>query len=313
MRLFVEVAKRKSFRGAAEALDMPNSSLSRNIAELERTLGVLLLHRSTRRVELTDAGEVYFKRCQSIVEEALAAHESLRDVIERPTGTLRISMTADFGVAYLAPILGDFAKAYPMIKFEFDLSSRVVDLQADPFDMAIRWSASPTGPASLVARHIAVLPRYLYASPAYLESAPPLNHAKDLANHVICMGTRASRHTDVWRRLTRGDETVDVMGGSRFISNSIEMSMELAANAIGIVSLDPQIARGHVASGRLVRVLPDWNLEPGKLHIVTDTRHLPTRAKLFIAFLKTRLAESLPDDHIPSGRGEGDPLHRSAE
>jgi DNA-binding transcriptional LysR family regulator len=75
--------------------------------------------------------------------------------------------------------------------------------------------------------------------------------------------------------------------------------MEWAANSLGIAGLDPQIARRHLASGRLVRVLPDWTLEPGKLHIVTDTRHLPTRAKLFIAFLKARLAEPRPDDHIP--------------
>lgn len=292
MRLFVEVAKRKSFRGAAEALDMSNSTLSRNIADLEKTIGVLLLHRSTRRVELTVAGEVYFKRCQSIVEEALGAHEALRDVTERPAGTLRVSMTPDFGVGYLAPMLADFATAYPLIKFDFDLSSRVVDLQADPFDMAIRLGAAPTGPSSLVARQIALLPRYLYAAPAYLRAAPPLTHANDLANHVVCMGQRSSRETDVWRRLVRGDETVDIMGGSRFVSNSAALSMEWAANSIGIAGLDPQIAREHVASGRLQRVLPDWQLEPVELHVITDTRHLPARTKLFIAFLKARLDQA---------------------
>jgi DNA-binding transcriptional LysR family regulator len=87
MRLFVEVARTKSFRRAADALDMPNSTLSRHIAELEKTIGLRLLHRSTRKVELTEAGEVYFKRCHSIVEEAQIAHESLLDVVERPTGT----------------------------------------------------------------------------------------------------------------------------------------------------------------------------------------------------------------------------------
>ena len=289
MRLFVEVAKRKSFRGAAEALDMSNSTLSRNIAELEKAIGVLLLHRSTRRVELTAAGEVYFKRCQSIVEEALGAHEALRDVTERPSGTLRVSMTPDFGVGYLAPMLGEFARAYPLIKFDFDLSSRVVDLQSDPFDMAIRLGAAPTGPSSLVARQIALLPRYLYASPAYLAQAAPLTHASDLANHVVCMGTRSSRETDVWRRLMRGDEIVKVMGGSRFVSNSAAMSMEWAANSIGIAGLDPQIACANVAAGRLQRVLPDWQLEPVELHVITDTRHLPARTKLFISFLKERL------------------------
>jgi DNA-binding transcriptional LysR family regulator len=84
MRVFVEVARTKSFRRAADALDMPNSTLSRHIAELEKTIGLRLLHRSTRKVELTEAGEVYFKRCQSIVEEARIAHESLLDVVERP-------------------------------------------------------------------------------------------------------------------------------------------------------------------------------------------------------------------------------------
>ncbi len=292
MRLFVEVAKRKSFRGAAEALDMSNSTLSRNIAELEKTIGVLLFHRSTRRVELTDAGAVYFKRCQSIVEEALGAHEALRDVTERPAGTLRVSMTPDVGVAYLAPMLGDFARAYPLIKFDFDLSSRVVDLQSDPFDMAIRLGAAPTAPSSLVARKIALLPRYLYASPAYLQQAPPLTHADELGNHVICMGQRSSREDAIWHRLHRGDESIDIMGGSRFVSNSAAMSMEWAANGIGIAGLDPQIARANVASGRLQRVLPDWHLEPVELHLITDTRHLPARTKLFISFLKARLGDA---------------------
>jgi len=84
MQLFVEVARTKSFRRAADALDMPNSTLSRHIAELEKKIGLRLLNRSTRKVELTEAGEVYFKRCQSIVEEARIAHESLLDVAERP-------------------------------------------------------------------------------------------------------------------------------------------------------------------------------------------------------------------------------------
>ena len=121
MRLFVEVARTKSFRRAADALDMPNSTLSRHIAELEKTIGLRLLHRSTRKVELTEAGEVYFKRCQSIVEEARIAHESLLDVVERPTGTLRVSMPADLATDHLAPIIADFAKTYPLVAFEFDL------------------------------------------------------------------------------------------------------------------------------------------------------------------------------------------------
>jgi len=147
MRLFVEVARAKSFRRAADALDMPNSTLSRYIAELEKTMGLRLLHRSTRKVELTEAGEVYFKRCQSVVEEARIAHESLLDMVERPTGTLRVSMPADLATDHLAPIIADFAKMYPLIAFEFDLSPRQVDLQTEPFDLAIRIGPPPMGAA----------------------------------------------------------------------------------------------------------------------------------------------------------------------
>jgi DNA-binding transcriptional LysR family regulator len=291
MRLFVEVAKRKSFRGAADALGMPNSTLSRNIAELEKAIGLRLLHRSTRKVELTDAGEVYFKRCQNIVEEALGAHEALRDVTDRPIGILRVSMTSDFAAGYLAPILGDFAAAYPLIRFDFDVTARRVDLQADPFDLAIRLGAAPTTPSTLVARQLALLPRFLYASPTYLKRAPRLSHASDLINHVLCVGQAASRQTDVWRSLQRKDEIVKVMGGSRFVSNSAALTQAMAANAIGIAGLDPQMARHDVAAGRLQRVLPDWHLEPTPVYVITDTRHLPARTKLFISFLKVQLGE----------------------
>src|SRR5882757_4010933 len=180
MRLFVEVARTKSFRRAAEALDMPNSTLSRHIAELEKTIGLQLLHRSTRKVELTAAGEVYFKRCQSIVEEARMAHESLVDVVERPSGTLR------------------------------------VDLQSEPFDLAIRIGPSPTAPSTLVARQIGLLPRYLYASPAYLKAAPPLNHPDDLIHHVVCVVQGVTNQEEVQRTFYRSDEAVDVTIASRF-------------------------------------------------------------------------------------------------
>ncbi len=289
MRLFVEVAKVKSFRKAADALDMPNSTLSRRIAALEKTIGVRLLHRSTRKVELTEAGQLYFKRCQGIVEEALIAHEALRDVAERPSGTLRVSMPVDLATGYLAPILGDFAKAYPLIDFEFDVTPRRVDLQTDPFDLAIRMGPAPTAPSMLVARPLAVLPRYLYAAASYLELAPPLEHARDLADHVLCIGQAPARSRDGWLGLHRGDEVVEVAVAARFAMNSVGLSRALATQGVGIAALDPVIAADDVVAGRLRRVLPEWSLAPIAVHAITETRFLPARTRLFIAFLKVRL------------------------
>jgi DNA-binding transcriptional LysR family regulator len=289
MRLFVEVARTKSFRRAADALDMPNSTLSRHIAELEKTIGLRLLHRSTRKVELTEAGEVYFKRCQSIVEEARIAHESLLDVVERPTGTLRVSMPADLATDHLAPIIADFAKTYPLIAFEFDLSPRHVDLQTEPFDLAIRIGPPPMTPLTLIARPIAVLPRYLYASPEYLKNAAPLTHPSDLARHVVCIVEGATRSGEVARTLYRGDESVDVMIGTRFAMNSVALNRGLAIQGVGLAVLDDVLARDDVTLGRLVRVLPDWSLASVQVHAVTETRLLPARTRLFIDFLRTRL------------------------
>jgi DNA-binding transcriptional LysR family regulator len=291
MRLFVEVARMKSFRRAADALNMPNSTLSRHIAALEKTIGLRLLHRSTRKVELTEAGEVYFKRCQSIVEEARIAHESLLDLAERPAGTLRMSMPAELAAAHLAPIIADFAKTYPLIAFEFDLSPRPVDLQTEHFDLAIRIGPPPTAPLTLVARPIAVLPRYLYASPEYLRSAAPLTHPNDLDRHAVCI-VEGARPGQVARTFYRGGETVDVMIGTRFAMNSIALSRALAMQGAGLAVLDNVLALDDVTLGRLIRVLPGWSLAPVQVHAVTETRLLPARTRLFIDFLKTRLRTS---------------------
>lgn len=289
MRLFVEVARTKSFRGAAEALDMPNSTVSRHISELEKAIGLQLLHRSTRKVELTAAGEVYFKRCQSIVEEARIAHESLLDVVERPSGTLRISMPVDLATGHLAPLLSDFAKAYPLISFEFDVTPRRVDLQSDPFDLAIRIGPPPTTPSTLVARQIALLPRYLYASPDYLKAAAQLTHPDDLTKHVLCIGQALTNQEEAWRTFYRGEEEVNVMIASRFRMNSVGLSRALAVSGVGIAVLDTDLAHEDVASGRLRRILPEWSLAPVPVHAITDTRLLPARTRLFIDFIKARL------------------------
>jgi DNA-binding transcriptional LysR family regulator len=268
---------------------MPNSTLSRNIAELEKAIGLRLLHRSTRKVELTAAGEVYFKRCQSIVAEALSTHQALRDGSERPVGTLRVSTTSSFAVAYLAPLVSGFAAAYPLIRFDIDVSSRRVDLQSEPFDLAIRLGPLPVTPSSLVVRQIAVLPRYLYASPLYLRHAPPLDHASDLAAHVVRATPASAGYLALDHVVRRGDETVRVQADARFLTNSADMSRAMAAFGNCIVELDPLMARFDVAAGRLQRVLPEWQLDPIQVHAITDTRHLPARTNLFIACLKEHL------------------------
>ncbi|WP_305457385.1 LysR family transcriptional regulator [Photobacterium leiognathi] len=113
MALFVEVANVMSFRQAAEITGVPNSTLSRRISALEKAIGLRLLHRTTRKIELTEAGQLYYERCRRIVEEAKLAHQQLSDIAENPSGTVRVSAPIDFATHFIAPLLPEFAKAIP--------------------------------------------------------------------------------------------------------------------------------------------------------------------------------------------------------
>src|SRR5262245_12186567 len=217
MALFVEVAKKRSFSRAAEALGMPTSSLSRRISELERRIGVQLLNRTTRRIELTHAGALYFERSQRIVEEARIAHEQLTAEVEEPRGSLRVSMPADFGVGFLAPLLEDFVRRYPGISFDFVLSPGMVDLVSGGVDVAIRTGTLPD--TRLIARRIASVSRYLYAAPAYLAMAGRPAEPSDLARHE-CLHMAGAGRSAAWR-LIRGKKGVDVRVGGRFACNNV--------------------------------------------------------------------------------------------
>ena len=184
-------------------------------------------------------------------------------------------------------MLAAFAVAYPLIDFELDAASRRIDLLAAPFDLAIRMGPAPTAPSTLVARRIALLERHLYAAPAYLDQAPALAHPDDLAQHALCVAPGVIRDG---LTMFNGAASRTVPVATRFAMNSVGLSRALAAEGAGIAILDSVIARDELASGRLRRVLPEWSLAPIPVHAITDTRLLSARTRLFVDFLKERLA-----------------------
>lgn len=282
MALFVEVAKARSFRKAAEAAGIPNSTLSRRISELEKAIGLRLLHRTTRKIELTEAGQLYYARCKRVVEEARLAHEQLSEMLEQPTGVLRVSLPVDLGTLYLTPIIADFARHYPGITFEFDLTPRRVDLVTEPFDVAIRIGKLED--SGLITRLIGRHSRYLYASPNYIgASGGPMTPAELAEHECICM-PRSLKWT-----LQRGTETVDVEVSGRFTLNSVGMMSALAVTHQGIALLPEKIAADALASGRLQRVLPEWEGSAVSIYAVTETRLIPAKTQRFIDFLTSKL------------------------
>jgi DNA-binding transcriptional LysR family regulator len=282
MALFVEVVKAKGFRSAADAIGMPNSTLSRRISELEKSIGLRLLHRTTRKIELTEAGQTYFERCKRIVDEARLAHEQLGEMLAQPSGVLRASLPVDFAVTYLAPLIAEFAGRYPGITFDFDLTPRRVDLVSEPFDVAIRMGESEN--SQLIARPLASLTPYLYASPGYLERSGEPSKPAELEQHECFTILKASSWT-----LRDGKRTLTVSVGGRFALNSVGMIRRLATLDLGIVLMPQEIVADELANGKLRQIMPRWHGTPQPVYAITETRLLPAKTQRFIEFLRERL------------------------
>lgn len=284
MMLFVEVVKAKGFIRAAESIGMPASTLSRRISGLEKSIGLRLLNRTTRRVELTEAGQIYFERCKRIVEEATLAHEQLSDIVANPTGVLRVSLPVDFANFYLTELLAEFAEVFPGIQFDFDLTPRLVDLIAEPFDVAIRIGEPAA--SALIARPLAHLHPLVFASPRYLERNGTPMRPRELIGHECLHMPRAT----IWR-LKSGNQTIQTEVKGRFTVNSNSMIRGLATLGQGIALMPGQIAADQLANGQLVRILPDWQGASIPVYAITETRLLPAKTQRFIEFLQARLKQ----------------------
>lgn len=282
MALFVEVVKAKGFRAAAEATGTPNSTLSRRIRSLEREIGLRLMHRTTRKIELTEAGQIYYERCKRIVDEARLAHEQLGDMLAEPSGVLRASLPVDFAASYLAPLIAEFAALHPKLSFEFDLTPRRVDLVSEPFDLAVRVGESED--SQLIARSLVSLTSSLYAAPSYLARRGEPLHPSELANHE-CLNIHKA---GVWRLELDGKVEAIKVGG-RFAMNSVSMIRRMATLGAGVLLVPPLIVEGEVKDGTLVPVLSAWRSSPITIYAMTETRLLPAKTQRFIEFLQDRL------------------------
>lgn len=289
MALFVEVVRAMSFRRAADATGVPNSTLSRRVSALEKAIGLRLLHRTTRKLELTEAGQIYYERCKRIVDEAKLAHEQLGDLLAQPSGVLRASLPVDFATTYLAPLIAEFARHCPAIRFDFDLTPRRVDLVAEPFDVAIRMGQPQD--SGLIAWQLARLPTHLYASPGYLTNKGEPLQPTDLSQHE-CLGFRGTKPL-AWALhcpSTQTDMQVEVAG--RFQVNSVGMMRSLARLDLGMVLMPEAMVTDDVASGHLQRVLPLWQGATIPVYAMTETRLLPAKTQYFIEFLRERLGQA---------------------
>lgn len=287
MAIFVEIVRSKSFSKAGVHLSMPKSTLSERIKRLEKLLGVQLLNRTTRKIELTEAGEMYFDKAQKIIDDALATHELISDFGQGVHGEVRISLPVDFAYELIAPIIPKFCERYPDIRLSFDLNSRKVDLVSEPYDVVIRlWTADSD---SLVNHLSFDLDGGLYASPDYLNAHGNPQTPDELYQHkLIRIKAGYNRQWQLFDK--QGIESIIHADGSLF-SNSLGFTLRLGLQGLGVVALPHMVVESAVKAGALVRVLPDWELMPIRVYVLTTTRLLPAKVQAWIGFLKNELID----------------------
>lgn len=282
-RMFVAVLEAGSFAAAAQRLGTSSGQASKLVSRLETELGVRLLHRTTRALAATEAGQVYFDRMRGILDEFDAVETEVRNAAQLPRGKIRMSAPLSFGTLRLAPVLTDFAKAYPEISLDVHFSDRLVNLVDEGFDLAVR--VGKPGDSALISRKLCQSQVIVAASPAYLAARGRPEQPEDLARHDCLIDTNY-RDPHHWTFL--GGKRVAVAGRLAFSNAS---ACVIAAEAgLGIANSPDFVLADSLRSGRLHPLLTSYQEPPmGVFALYPSGRQLALKMRVLIDFLVTAL------------------------
>jgi DNA-binding transcriptional LysR family regulator len=284
--VFTKVAETKSFTGAADALGLPKSTVSRKLAQLEERLGVRLVQRTTRKLALTEIGEAYYERCSRIVADIYSAEQLVTDMQSTPRGRLRITAPVDFSTRFLGGIVAEFLAEHPEINVELEATDRLVDLIDEGFDLAVRFGPMPE--STLIARRLCTLGLVMCASPEYLAKRGAPTSIEELDEHDHVLFTPTSRN-QTWT-LVNGDATYEFGRPARLASNNFGAVADVARAGGGIALISEFMITAEMKAGTLVSVLPEWRTRPSEVHAVYPARqNLPPRLTLFLDHLARAL------------------------
>lgn len=281
---FVCVVETESFTAAAKRLDVSVAHISRQVNQLEDRLGAKLLYRTTRKLRLTEVGEVYYQHARKILDDIQTAERAVMEMEGKPTGKLRITAPVYYGEYFLAPLVNDFLLQYPQLDLELKLTNETVDLVKEGYDLAIRLGTLDS--SSLMCRKLARRTQYLCASPAYLAAHGTPQTLADLANHR-CLGGSL----DHWRFLENG-KLRNWRVGSAWSCNSGLALKDAALKGLGIVQLPDYYVHEALAQGLLVSLLESHRLpDDGVWVVYPQNRHLSPKVRLLVDFLVAQLGK----------------------
>jgi DNA-binding transcriptional LysR family regulator len=289
--LLVQVVRHGSFAEAGRRLGLPPNTVSRRVQQLEHQLGARLLHRSTRQLTLTSAGQAFYDRCAGAVDQLDEAGQALAAGGQQPSGLVRVAATADFFDFFAIEWVAAFLAEHGLVKLEFVLSDDPVDLIAEKIDVAIRGGALDD--SGYIGRRLVMHDDGLLASPEYLAARGEPERLEDLAHHDCLTAPQPGRHA-TWRLVGPDGVEEEVQVSGRFTANTAQGRRKAAIAGLGIARLPPAMAQAtrDVEAGRLVRVLPQYRYTGRGLSVLYPSReHLPLAVSAFIDLVLTRVGE----------------------
>lgn len=289
LAIFIRVVDEGSFTAAGKALSVPKSRISRMVADLESSLGVRLLQRSTRQISLTQEGADYYNNCKHLVSEIMDVHTVISDRQDRPHGVLRISVPMVVGSGILGRFVARFQKLYPDVSIEISHTDRQVNLIEEKFDLGLFLGELPE--SSLVARTIAETETLICASPEYIAQHEQLKSPQDLANlDVVKIGE--GMQAESYDFIHDDGEQTSVKVNPCIVTNHIAAAMNCIVQGAGVGLVPMFMAGEYILSGRMIPLLTDWQLKPEPISVVYPSRqYLSLKVRCFIDFLVKEVEE----------------------
>lgn len=292
--VFEKVVSEGSLTAAALRLNQPKSSVSRSLSRLESNLGVRLLQRTTRKLHLTEAGQLFFDRTRRVLSELRAAEQAVTQLQEAPRGHLRMTMPVELGMKFIGRVVAEFMQRHPEVSIEVDLSGRLVNLVEEGFDLALRIGEFRD--SSLVARRMGNLSGRFFASPAYVGRHGMPRKPEDLSAHELILFMQPRENNlQLFRQPLRDEDQAPacrlVVKGRLTVNNS-SMAADAAVAGLGIALVPAFLCAEAVAAGQLLPVLPEFRVCHGGLYAMYPSReHMSVALRLFLDFLGERMQE----------------------
>ncbi|OHV19518.1 LysR family transcriptional regulator [Rhizobium sp. RMa-01] len=273
MAMFVRVIDNGSFAAAAGIAQVSPAMVAKHIKTIETRLGAKLIHRTTRRHQLTEVGQLYYERCKRALSEVALAEASASELQSAPRGRLRVVAPVSFGTQILVPALIDYQNSYPDVSIELSLDNNVHDLVGEGFELGIH--IGPLSDDSLVARPLTPYRRILAAAPDYLARHGRPASPEALTNH-LCLGHSYWRMQDRWHLVGPAGEMRDVLISGKFSTNQGAALRMAALSGAGIVLQPELLLAADIAEGRLEQVLPEWSYKPVPMSLIYAPNRRPT-------------------------------------